>query len=167
MKRFLVLCAALLPCVFLVGCESDSRAGLIKNTALLLDNASAKVGDIKSRVTDAIKVAEKDNKKIDLSEAIEATKGLIEVGVAAQELKRGIDKVRLEVSDEDRKAYADREKNSLSAAFAGLLKQRTQLNEELVRAENIKNGQNNKVVVDELRAKIIAAESSFEAIARQ
>jgi hypothetical protein len=167
MKRFLVLCAALLPCVFLVGCESDSRAGLIKNTALLLDNASAKVGDIKSRVTDAIKAAEKDNKKIDLSEAIEATKGLKEVGAAAQELKRGIDKVRLEVSDEDRKAYAVRDKDTLSNAFAGLLKQRTQLNEELVRAENIKNGQNNKVVVDELRAKIIEAESSFEAIARQ
>lgn len=166
MKRFLVLCAALLPCLFLVGCESDSRAGLIKSTALLLGSATGKIKDVKNGVSDAIKTAEETDKKIDFTAAIEALKGLKEVGAAAQELKRNIDKVRLDVSDEDRKAYAASEKSTLSAAFGSLLKERKELNEELARAESIHGGRN-KVAVSAFRAKLVEAESPFEALARQ
>ena len=166
MKRFLVLCAALVPSLFLVGCESDARIGLIKDTTLLLGNATGKVSDIKNRLAAAIKTAEETGKKIDFTEVTDSLKGLKEVGGQAQILKKNIDQVRLEVSEQDRKAYAEKERNNLSTAFAELLKAKKQLNDELTRAETIQDGKNRPAVSD-FRAKLIEAESPFEALARQ
>jgi type II secretory pathway component PulF len=162
MKRILIAFAILLPCFFLVGCGSDSRAGYIKDTIGLIDGATDKIKVITTKVTDAVKKAE--GKKIDLTEAMEATDGLKKVGAEAQELKRRIDKVRLQVTDEDRKKYANEEKDNLSQAFVSLLKARSELKLELAKAEEA--NPNNKLVVKELRAKIEDAESPFEAIAR-
>jgi chromosome segregation ATPase len=161
MKRFLSAFALLLPC-FLVGCGSDSRVGLIDDTVGHMDTATAKVNDIKNKVASAIKAA--DGKKIDLTDAMAATKGLEDVGTEYQELKRRIDKVRLQVSEEDRKKYANQKKGELSAAFTSLLKAQIELKKELENAEAA--NPNNKTVVKDLRAKIEKAESAFEAIAR-
>jgi hypothetical protein len=164
MKRFLVFCVAMLPAMFLSGCNSDTSVGLVKETVALLERATARVGDIKGRVEDAIKKAKADNKKIDLSEAMAATKELKEVATKAQNLKREIDRERLTITDDERKANVESQKEQLSAAFAALLKQRNELNAQLEIAERM--DKRNQRDVNDLRAKIRDAESPFEAIAR-
>jgi hypothetical protein len=162
MQRFFATATCLVFSLLLVGCASDTRAGLIKDTIGLMQDATAKVNDIKKAVTVAISKA--DGGKINLTEAMDSTKGLEDEGPKAQDLKRRIDRVRLQVSEEDRKKYANEMKGEISEAFASLLKARSELKAELAKAEEA--NPNNKSAVKDLRARIEKAESPFEAIAR-
>ena len=163
MKRFLVLSGALLFSGLLVGCGSDSRVGLVKDTTNMVETAASNVGNIKTRVDEAVKEAS-GGKKLNLSEAIEATKELKVTGERAQEIRRKIEKVRASITDEDKKSYAQSEKSKLTTAFEDLSNQKNQLRVALANAEKLPG--NAKIEVKALREKIIEAESPFEALSR-
>ena len=163
MKRFLVLCSAFLFSGLLVGCGSDSRVGLVKDTTGMIETAASNVGNIKTRVDDAVKEAS-GGKKLDLSQAIEATKELKVTGDKAQEIRRKIERVRASITDEEKKTYAESEKSKLTAAFEDLKTQKEQLRVALADAEKLPGNAKNEVKT--LREKIIEAESPFEALSR-
>ena len=163
MKRFLVLSGAFLFSGLLVGCGSDSRVGLVKDTTSMIERAASNVGNIKTRVDEAVKEAS-GGKKLNLSEAIEATKALKDTGDEAQVIRRKIEKVRASITDEDKKSYAQSEKKNLKSAFEDLSKQKDQLRVALADAEKLPG--NAKIEVKALREKIIEAESPFEALSR-
>jgi predicted nucleic acid-binding Zn-ribbon protein len=163
MKRFLVCSASLLLSVLFVGCNTDTHDGLVSDTIHMIGIAGTEVGNIKSRVTEATEKA-KAGKKLDLADAIEATKKLKDTGDEAQKLKRKIEQVRAQISDEDKKGNATKHKAKLTAAFQELLTQKEQLRTALAEAEKISPSA--KTAVKDLRDKIVEAESPFEALSR-
>ena len=164
MKRFLVLCGSVLLCGTFVGCGSDTHEDLIKNTIKQIEIAAVDIGNIKSRVNDAIKDTEA-GQKFDLTKAIEATKKLKETGEVTQKLKAKIEQVRAQVTDAERKANVESQKAKLNAAFSDLLKAKEELKAALVRAENLPVG-NAKQAVKEFREKLLEAEGPFEQLSR-
>jgi hypothetical protein len=165
MKRLLAVWGVILPSLFIVGCETDYRTGMISEAAGMIDICAAKVDTIREKVAAAVAVSESKKTMIDLSDAIEALSALKEAGKEAQKLKKTVDLVRHEVSEDDRKRYAEKERVMLSNACQNFLTKRNELNKELERAESI--NKENRVPVAEFRRKLVAAESEFEAIARQ
>ena len=161
MKRILGLGVAFALLGMMAGCGSDSREGLITETINHIKLASTEIGNIKTRVKEATDKATKENKKLDLADAMEATKKLKETGEKTQDLKRRIDTVKATVSDEDRQSNAEKYRDDLNKAFASLLKQKEELREVLASAEKI-----DKTKVEDLRKKIVDAESPFEALSR-
>ena len=163
MKRFLFCSAALLLSIFFVGCSSDSHDGLVSDTIHMIGIAGTEVGNIKSRVTEATDKA-KAGKKLDLTDAIEATKKLKDTGDEAQKLKRKIEQVKAQITPEDQKLNVQKHKDKLNAAFTELLKQKDELRTALAEAEKISPSA--KTAVKDLRDKIVEAESPFEALSR-
>jgi hypothetical protein len=164
MKRFLVVSGVFLLCGLLVGCSSDTREGLVKETITMLDAAATDIGIINTKVKAAVEVSKTEGKKLDLTEAMGATKKLKETGDQAQLVKRRIEQVRAQITDEERKAYAKSLKNELNAAFAALLKNKEALRATLAEAEKL--GTQAQGAVADLRAKIVEAESPFESLSR-
>jgi two-component SAPR family response regulator len=164
MKRFLVLACTFLVCGSLVGCGTDSREGLIEDTINMVQQAAADVGNIKSRVNDAIKKADEKGTKLDLTEAGKAADQLKKLGEEAQKIKRRIELDRASITDEDRENYAKAKRERLESAFDDLVKKRNDLNKSLAKAEQI--NQAAKIAVEQLRERIRDAESPFEALAR-
>jgi hypothetical protein len=165
MKRFVLFSLGFLACAFVPGCSSDTNDGLLTTTIQLIDLAATDVGNIKSRVKDAIADAQNNNKKLDLTAAIKATEALKERGKDAQELKRRITHMRSDVSAKDQEINAKKHKNGLNVAFSNLLKEREELKSALAEAERLDRA-NAKAAVKDLREKIIEAESPFEALSR-
>ena len=163
MKRLLVCFGGFVLCAILAGCGSDTHDGLVSDTIANIRLAANEVGNIKTRVEEAIKRHE-DGKKFDLADAIEATTKLKQAGDQAQEIGRRIARVRAQITDEERKLNVPKHKTSLTAAFGELLKQRDELRAALVKAESL--GQNAKSEVKVLRDKIVEAESPFEELSR-
>ncbi len=164
MKRTLVLAGAFCLCGLLVGCGTDSREGLIEDTINMVQQAATDVGNIKSRVNEAIKKADEKRTKLDLTDAGKAADQLKKLGEEAQKIKRRIELDRASVTEEDKANYADKKKERLASAFSDLLKQRNELNKALTNAEAI--NQAAKDAVEKLRERIRDAESPFEALAR-
>jgi hypothetical protein len=165
MKRFLVLCGAFFVSSLLVGCPSETRDGLVSDTIQRIELAATEIGNINSRVKEAIKQAETDNKKLDLTAALAAATKLKDTGDEAQKLKRRIEQVRSQITDEDRKAYAQKHKDALNVAFTSLLKKREELRLTLADAEKL-HVPGAQVAVKEFREKLVEAESPFEALSR-
>ena len=167
MMRLLAAVSALLVCTLFVGCASETHEGLIKETISAMGTAANDVKMIKNRVDDAIKKVEKgDTTKLDLTEATKLTEKLKGTGEEFQRIKRKVEQVRSLVSDDDRKKNAESSKGKLNDAFKDLLDQKEQLRQALEKAEKAQ-AQNAKAAVDDLRKKIVDAESPFEALARQ
>jgi chromosome segregation ATPase len=164
MKRSLVLAGAFLLFGCLFGCGADSRIGLIDDTINLVQQAAADVGNIKSKVNEAIKKAEEKGTKLDLTDAGKVADQLKKLGETAQKIKRNIELDRASITDEDKVNYVEKRKGQLESAFADLLKQRNDLNKSLAKAEQI--NQAAKKAVEDLRDKMRDAESPFEALAR-
>lgn len=164
MKRVLLLCGAFLFSSLVVGCGTESRDGLVSSTIQLIELGATEIGNINSRVKEAAKLAETEGKKLDLTLAIDATKKLKDTGDEAQKLKRKIEQVRAQISDEDKKGNATKHKAKLTAAFQELLTQKEQLRTALAEAEKISPSA--KTAVKDLRDKIVEAESPFEALSR-
>jgi hypothetical protein len=165
MKRTLVLLGTLTFCGLLSGCAGDPRDSAIDSVVQLMRAASGDVEGIKKEVNKAIEKQKKDNRPLDLSEAIKSTKNLEQTGKNLQELKaRRVDTIK--PADEDEKAeLASRKRTLINGAFADLVKAKMDLNEALQQAAAINDDAREKV--DELRSKIREAEAPFESIARQ
>ena len=88
MKRILVLGSTFLLCGLFIGCGTDSREGLIDDTINMIQQAATDVGNIKSRVNEAIKKSEEKQTKLDLSDAMKAADQLKKIGETAQTIKR-------------------------------------------------------------------------------
>lgn len=161
--RLLMVGITVVMCGMLIGCGSDTHVGLISDTIGMIDLAGTEVGNIKSRVNEAVKkVEEGKTAKLDLSDAFKAADKLKSTGDQAQIIKRKIEQVRSSITDDERKTMAAEQRGRLSEAFKGLLKQKEQLRQALEAADKI-----NEKEVDKLREKIREAESPFEALARQ
>jgi chromosome segregation ATPase len=163
MKRFLAFVGTFALCTMVSGCSPDTHDGLVAATVNMMNTAATEVGVIKGKVTDAIAKAN-EGKKFDLTEAVEATKKLKETGDEFQKLKRRIEQVRSQISDEDKKENAKKHRTKLAGAFADLAKERAELNTALQDAERLSPAARNDV--SNLRAKITEAESPFEALSR-
>src|ERR1035441_2948164 len=109
MKRVLLLCGAFLFSSLVVGCCTESRDGLVSSTIQLIELGATEIGNINSRVKEAAKLAETEGKKLDLTLAIDATKKLKDTGDEAQKLKRRIEQVRSQITDEDRETFAKKQ----------------------------------------------------------
>lgn len=168
MKRVLFASAACLFSLGLVGCTSDSHEGLVSETIEMLDNATTAIKNITKQVETAVETAEKNNQKLDLSKAMAETKKLKKTGEDAQFLKKRIEEQRAQITDENRKAYAEKKKAALNDAFKALLRQKDDLRKALANAEN-RDGQFKdqfKAQVKELRERLVEAEGPFEALSR-
>ena len=165
MKRFLVVVGAFILSTFLVGCSSDTYEDLITDTIKMLDNATTNVGIIKSRVNEAVKESKEKEKKLDLSAAIKATEKLKETGDETQKLKRRIEQVRSQITEEQRKEYVTNQKGRLADAYKRLLAERDGLRAALAEAEKLPRA-DAKQTVKEFREKLLEAESPFEALSR-
>ena len=163
MKRLLVCLSTLLLCVFFSGCSAETHEGLVSDTIERIGLAATEVGNIKSRVNEAVTKAQA-GKKLDLTDAIEATKKLKDTGDEMQKLKRKIEQVRAQITDEEKKNNASKNKARLTAAFSDLLKQKDELRTALAEAEKLSPSA--KTAVKDLRDKIVEAESPFEALSR-
>ena len=165
MKRVLLLCGAFLFSSLVVGCGTESRDGLVSSTIQLIELGATEIGNINSRVKEAAKLAETEGKKLDLTLAIDATKKLKDTGDEAQKLKRRIEQVRSQITDEDRETFAKKHKEGLNAAFKTLLQKREELRLTLADAEKLQVP-GAQVAVKEFRDKLVEAESPFEALSR-
>jgi predicted nucleic acid-binding Zn-ribbon protein len=165
MKRVLFAVSAFALSFGLVGCGSDSHEGLITNTITMMDNATAEIKNIRNSVETATKEAIAQNKAtVDLTKAIKASENLKKVSEEAMNLKRRIEQERSKITDEEKKQYADKQKEQLNTAFTDLLKAKVALRKQLADTEGL--SANAKVEVEKLREKIREAESPFESIAR-
>jgi fumarylacetoacetate (FAA) hydrolase family protein len=162
MKRILVLLSTSLFCVILTGCSSDPRGDAIKGVVNLMNGAAGDVKSITTAVDSAVEKHKKENTPLDLSEAITAAKGLAARGKELQEIKVSqID--HFKPATEDEKAeLAEKYRVRINTAVVDLVKEKTELNKVLQKAEAI-----DKDKVEELRTKIREAEGPFEALARQ
>ena len=165
MKRLPVLVCTFFLCGFLVGCGTDSKEGLIEDTINMVQQAANDVGNIKSRVNEAIKKVDEKGSKLDLADAGKAADQLKKLGEEAQKIKRRIELDRASITDEDRQTYADNKRGKLASVFGDLIKERNDLNKALDKAEK-SNIPNAKKAVNDLREKIRDAESPFESLAR-
>jgi hypothetical protein len=164
MKRLPLLGSALLLCT-LCGCAGETYEGLIDSTIEHINYAAVDVGIIKTKVVEATKRSE-GGKKLDLTEAIEATKSLNATGKKTQEIKRKIEHIRANVDPEQKKINAETKRGKLNAAMTDLLKQKADLQAALAEAERLPNVSNAKEAVAEFRIKLTEAESPFEALSR-
>jgi hypothetical protein len=129
----------------------------------MIENATTKVDNIKTKVDEAVKRME-TSRKLDFTEAIEACKQLKENGDEAQKLRQRIERVRAKITEEERVRNLGKFKDSLNMKFGDLLKKKEELRTALADAEKL--GGNSKQAVKELREKIVEAESPFEALSR-
>ena len=166
MKRFPVLCGALLFCS-ICGCGGETYEDLIKDTIARINEAATDVGSIRAEVKKAIEKTE-GGKPLDLKAAIKATEALNKTGKDTQLLKRRIEQIRANVDDSQKKANAESQRGKLNAAMTELLKQKADLAAVLAEAERLPPDRvpNAKQAVADFRAKLIEAESPFEALSR-
>ena len=165
MKRFLVLGSAFLLCGMLIGCGTDSREGLIDDTIGMIETAATDVGNIKTRVNEAVKrVQDGKDPKLDLDLAMKAADQLKKIGEESQKIKRRIEQERATITEEERKTYTEKKRERLSAAFGTLQKRHTELNKALADAEQLSASA--KTEVEKLREKFRDAQSPFESLAR-
>ncbi len=160
MKRFWLFGYAVLLCTILTGCGQETREGLVADIVTRMKTAATEVSSITAKVKEATDAA-KAGKKLDLSEAAKAAEKLKETGTRIVEIKQRIDMVRSQITEKEKEEYAENVKVSLNEAFGTLLKKKEELREALAVAETY-----DKQKVEELRKKIIEAESPFEAQAR-
>jgi len=166
MKRVLVLGSTFLMCGILIGCSSDSREGLIDDTITMIETAATDVGNIKSRVVDAVKkVNDGTEQKLNLNEALKAADQLKKFGEESQKIKRRIEQERAPLTEEERKSYVEKKRDKLKSAFDILLKRHVELNKALADAEQI-NHPSAKIEVEKLRDRFRDALSPFESLAR-
>jgi hypothetical protein len=151
-----------LSCNLLTGCGADTHEGLVQETIQQMRAAGTEVSIITAKVRDATDEAKKANKsKLDLTAAGKAADKLKETGTRIVLLKQRIDYVKSKITPEEREEYAKNNKSNLNDAFKKLLQEKEDLRKALADAEAI-----DKDRTDELRKKIVEAESPFEAQAR-
>src|ERR1035438_9994725 len=122
MMRLMTVVGTLLLSTLLVGCASDTHEDLIKQTLSAMQLAGTEVDNITNRVNDAVKKVEKgEATKLDFAEATKATEKLKAVGEEFQIIKRRIEQVRSQISDDERKKNAIRQKDHLNDEFKSIM----------------------------------------------
>ena len=165
MKRFLVLLGTSLFGLALTGCASDPRGDAVNNVVGLMEGAAGDIGTITKEVDKALKKHKDESAAFDLNDAIKATKKLEERGREVQKAKtEQVDRLK-PATDDEKVELATRFKSRLNNAFANLVKEKTELNKALTKAEDL--GADAKEKVEDLRAKIREAEGPFDALNRQ
>src|SRR5437879_4865408 len=135
MKRILAPVGAFLLSILLVGCGTDSREGLIEDTARMIGQAATEIRNIDKRVNDAVAKSSEKGTKLDLTDAMKAADQLKKAGEEAQKIKRRIDIDRGTVTEEDKEKYSKTSAEKLQPEFEELLKRRNELNASLQKAE--------------------------------
>lgn len=166
MKRFLSAAGMIVLSVVLIGCGHDTHEGLIQDTVVMMNAASTQVKNISDRVKEATERYKTDSKKgLDLTDALKAADELKKTGNKALQIKQAIDQYRKNITDEDQKINAEKQKDDIRAAFKKLYERRDELRAALAEAEKLDNGKE-KAKVEALRDKIVEAEGPYESLTR-
>lgn len=107
----------------LVGCNSDSRDGLIRSTSNQLSEATTSVDGISTKLKDYLKSKEARNEdaaKKDLEEAVTSSKKLKEIARELQTLYRKADSAA-PTSDEERKALREANQANIKSFAANVV----------------------------------------------
>jgi hypothetical protein len=167
MKRLAFVAGVIVLCAFLSGCSGDNVDGLILDTIQMLQSATENMRSVKAKVRDAVE-KEKAGGKFELTEAVKAAGQLKTVSEDAVKIKQKIEKVRKQVSAEDRKVLANKYKDDISGAFRELLKQRDELSKQIADAKTAYHDKPAALEeISNLQKKLREAEGPFEAMARQ
>ena len=162
MKRLVGLGGVAFLCSILIGCGDSPRSARIIDVITMMELAGTAITNVKKAVDDAVEKAGKGG-AFDLKDAMDATIPLKEKGDDVAKLKRTIETIRSQITEEDKKANVQKLGEKLSAAFKDLRKAREDLRLSLLEAEKLPNA---KSKVDALRKKITEAEGPFEALTR-
>src|SRR5260221_11681500 len=137
MKRYLVRLGTSLFGLALTGCASDPRGDAVSTVVTLMELAAGDVGTITKEVDKALKKQKEENVAFDLNDAIKATKALETRGKEVQKAKtEQVDRLKA-ATDEEKVDLAGRFKGRLNNAFSNLVKEKTELNKALARAEDL------------------------------
>lgn len=161
MKRLGMLGVAFFLCGMLAGCGTETRAGLVTDTIVRINQASSEVGLIATEVKKATEEATKERKPLNLTKAGEAAEKLKQTGVKIVEMKQRIDQVKATITEDEKKEYAKDQQESLNKAFKTLLQNQQDLRDAMAAASAI-----DKAKTDDLQKKINDAISPFEAQAK-
>jgi predicted nucleic-acid-binding protein len=161
MKRLMVLGAALVMGVTLVGCGSDPRKGLVDGTVENLQNAATKVANINKKIDEAVKKTE-SGKTPDFKDAIQEVESLKDIAKKMRTLKTETEALKEKTPEEEQKALRETIRGPLNDAIERLSKAKRDLNDTLAAVE-----QEHKDALKTVREKLTEAEGEFEAIARR
>jgi type VI protein secretion system component VasK len=163
MKRTLAPLCAVLFTLFLAGCGDNGREDAINGVITMMETAGSDVKTIRTKVEDAVKKADNDPNKLDLSDAAKAAENLEkETGKFAQRYRREVEIARANITDQEKEELASRFRDRINGAFKTLVTERDKLKEALQAADKL-----NPDKTQELREKIRKAEAPFESLARQ
>lgn len=165
MRKYLVRGCTLLVLLGVAGCGGGERDGLINETIALLNRATTVIGNIKNGVVAGMKTAESEKRKIKAEDFESIMKDLIpefkDVGTKMQMVKRQIDAHKEGVTEEQRKALAEKFATPTRTATAALQEEQKQLHAVLQRAQSI-----DADAVKDLKQKLTEAQGEFETIAK-
>lgn len=160
MKRLLVLTVALGMCASLVGCGTDPRDGLVAATIQQVEAAATKVGNIRTKIDEAVKKTE-PGKTPDFKDVLVEVDGLKKIGKSMQELNVRVAALGSKNTEEERKRLTDENRAPLKKALERIAEAHAKLNETLAAVET-----DHKDALKTVRDKLTEADAEFEAISR-
>src|SRR4051794_945431 len=138
MKRTLALLCAVLFMTFVSGCGDNTREDAVTGVITVMKTAASDVRTIHTKVKDAVKKADNDPAKLDLSDAAKAAENLEkETGKFAQARKRDIEAARTGIDEKEKQDLAERFREGINSAFRDLVKERDELKVQLDAAERL------------------------------
>lgn len=165
MRNLIVRGCTLLMILGLVGCGGSEREGLISETLAQLNRATSVLGNIKDGVQTALKKAEEEKRAPNSADFDKVVKEIIpelkEVGGKMQMLKRQTEALREGVTEEQRKALADRFSKQTQQAYASLRDEQDALHRVMQRATSA-----SEEAVKDLKKNLAEAQGEFEIIAK-
>lgn len=148
-----------------VGCGGSEREGLINETLAQLNRATTLLGNIRDSMQKAIKTAEGEKRNVAPADFDKLVKDILpdlkDVGDKMQILKRQIEAQRDTVTEEQRKALAERFAKQTDSALTSLRDEQLALNKVMQEAQRL-----NDEAIKEVKKKLAEAQAEFEVIAK-
>lgn len=173
MRRMLLIGLSL-SLLSVVGCSTDPREPIVQEMVRQIDIAGTKLKSVREKVDSALaqakKKAEKDNREVkaadltkeELKSAVEAVKGLKEVGAAYVALNRQMQNISEPITPAQQDRYAADFGNKLQSEMVDLGVENEKLAKALQAAEAI-----NPDSVKELNDKLAEAFGDFASVAKR
>jgi F0F1-type ATP synthase membrane subunit b/b' len=161
--RFLMRFGAVLLPLFLFGCATDPREGLISSAIGQLNEAANKIASIKDDVDKSI--AKGENNKLsakELKDSYTSIEDLKNLSKEMQKIKQRADAVGGTLTADERTNLREQFQKRLNDAMANIERERSELEKKLVEAEA-----KDPDAVKELRSKLTEVEGNFVMLARQ
>lgn len=164
MRKGMVLVSTLLS-LFLVGCGSDQREGLVTKAVELLDVTHSKVASIHKQIDEAVK--KQGSGQLNLQDAIRAANELKEKGIELQQTAAMIRSLREPVSTDERNKLREQFQERIEGSMAKLDAETVVLNKKMAELEKMDLDSVSKAAVEDLSKKVKEAQGEFDKLARQ